>query len=123
MNKQKRKRELQDRRRRRSRRKMTGTPERPRLSVFRSLTNVYGQLIDDLDGRTLLSLSTLNAEVRSETGASAGNVRAAAILGRRLAEAARQKGIKAVVFDRGPYRYHGRIKALADAAREAGLSF
>src|SRR5262249_8670449 len=95
---------------------------RPRLSVFRSSKHIYAQLIDDNQGQTLVSASSLEKETRGtlKTGA---NVEAARAVGKRVAERAAAKGIKEVVFDRGGYLYHGRVKALADAAREAGLNF
>ena len=102
----------------RIRAKIQGTPERPRLNVYRSLNHIYAQVIDDTKGETLVSASTVAA--KSKTG---GNVMAAKEIGKQVAERAREKGIKKVVFDRGGYLYHGRIKALADAAREAGLEF
>ena len=102
----------------RIREKMSGTAERPRLNVYRSLNHIYTQLIDDAAGTTLASASTLQAKLK--TG---GNVAAAKELGKLIAEKAQEKGIKKVVFDRGGYLYHGRVKALADAAREAGLEF
>ena len=100
----------------RIRAKLSGTGERPRLNVYRSLNNIYAQLIDDEKGVTLVSAST----IKLKTG---GNVAAAREIGKTVAELAVQKGIKKVVFDRGGFLYHGRIKALADAAREAGLEF
>ena len=103
----------------RIRRKMLGTAERPRLNVYRSLNHIYAQIIDDLQGVTLVAASTAGGKGKT-TG---GNLAAAREVGRRLAEKAKAKGIKRVVFDRGGYLYHGRIKALADAAREAGLEF
>jgi large subunit ribosomal protein L18 len=102
----------------RIRRKLTGTTERPRLSVHRSLNHIYAQVIDDQTGETLVSASTL--ALKAKTG---GNVAAAKEIGKTIAEKAVEKGVKKVVFDRGGYLYHGRIKALADAAREAGLEF
>jgi len=102
----------------RIREKMAGTAERPRLNVYRSLNHIYAQIIDDQKGETLLSASTL--QLKSKTG---GNVAAAKEIGKAVAEKAVAKGIKKVVFDRGGYLYHGRVKALADAAREAGLEF
>lgn len=103
----------------RIRRRMQGTAERPRLAVFRSLAHIYVQLIDDRAGRTLASASS------NEKGSTVdgGNVAGAREIGRKVAERAREKGFTKVVFDRGGYLYHGRIKALADAAREAGLEF
>jgi large subunit ribosomal protein L18 len=100
----------------RIRAKLSGTGERPRLNVYRSLNHIYAQVIDDQKGVTLVSAST----IKLKTG---GNVAAAREIGKTVAELAVQKGIKKVVFDRGGYLYHGRIKALADAAREAGLEF
>ena len=102
----------------RIRQKMQGTAERPRLNVYRSLNHIYAQVIDDAKGETLLSASSLAA--KAKTG---GNVAAAKEVGKLVAERAIEKGIKRVVFDRGGYLYHGRIKALADAARAAGLEF
>ena len=102
----------------RIRRRMIGTAERPRLNVYRSLNHIYVQVIDDSQGVTLVSASTVAS--KAKTG---GNVAAAKEIGKLIAERAREKGISKVVFDRGGYLYHGRIKALADAAREAGLEF
>jgi large subunit ribosomal protein L18 len=102
----------------RIREKMSGTAQRPRLNVYRSLNHIYAQVIDDQKGETLVSASTI--EAKSKTG---GNVAAAKEIGKSIAEKAVAKGIKQVVFDRGGYLYHGRVKALADAAREAGLEF
>jgi len=102
----------------RIRAKLSGTGEQPRLNVYRSLNHIYAQVIDDQKGETLVSASTLQA--KSKTG---GNVAAAKEIGKTIAEQAVAKGIKRVVFDRGGFLYHGRIKALADAAREAGLEF
>ncbi len=105
----------------RIRKKMQGTAERPRLSVYRSLNNMFVQVIDDLHGKTLVSAST--AEGKKENRATGGNVAAAKAIGKVIAERAKAKGVSKVVFDRGGYIYHGRVKALADAAREAGLQF
>ena len=102
----------------RIRRRLAGTAERPRLNVYRSLNHIYAQVIDDAQGVTVVSASTVSAKVK--TG---GNVAAAKEVGKQIAERAKEKGISKVVFDRGGYLYHGRIKALADAAREAGLEF
>jgi len=102
----------------RIREKLAGTGARPRLNVYRSLNHIYAQVIDDQTGRTLASASSLAMKLK--TG---GNVAAAKEIGKAVAERAVEKGIKQVVFDRGGYLYHGRIKALADAAREAGLQF
>jgi large subunit ribosomal protein L18 len=102
----------------RIRRRLAGTSERPRLAVFRSVKHIYAQVIDDSQGRTVVSASS-----HEKTGTSGGNVAGAKAIGKLVAERAREKGIKAVVFDRGGYLYHGRVKALADSAREAGLEF
>jgi large subunit ribosomal protein L18 len=110
------------RRRRHVRRRITGTPERPRLTVFRSSKHIYAQLIDDLAGRTLACASTVAPELHSQF-AYGGNVKAAKAVGLRLAEVAKEKGIQKAAFDRGHYRYHGRVKALAEGAREGGLQF
>ncbi|MFE8703845.1 50S ribosomal protein L18 [Cytobacillus sp. FJAT-54145] len=104
----------------RVRSKLSGTAARPRLNVFRSSKHIYAQLIDDVNGVTLASASTLDKEVSLE---STGNVDAAVKVGELVAKRAVEKGVKAVVFDRGGYLYHGRVKALADAARESGLEF
>lgn len=104
--------------------KVVGTAERPRLVVFRSLRNTEGQLVDDLTRTTLLGLSTLGAEVRDVSVEGKNRkIELAFAAGKALAEKAREKGIEAVVFDRGGYRYHGRVKAFADGAREGGLKF
>ncbi|MGI8989833.1 MAG: 50S ribosomal protein L18 [Bryobacteraceae bacterium] len=105
----------------RIRKKLRGTPERPRLTVFRSVSHIYAQVIDDTKGQTLVSASTLAG--KSEGGKTGGNLAAAKEIGKAVAERAKEKGIQKVVFDRGGYIYHGRVKALADAAREAGLEF
>lgn len=110
------------RRHRRVRKKVVGTPERPRLCVFRSLKHIYAQIIDDTSNRTLVSASSVERTFR-ETGKSGGNVEGAALVGKIIAKRALEKGIKKVVFDRGGYLYHGRVKALADGAREGGLDF
>ncbi|HVU47736.1 MAG TPA: 50S ribosomal protein L18 [Terracidiphilus sp.] len=102
----------------RIREKLSGTTERPRLNVYRSLNHIYAQVIDDQKGETLAAVSSL--QLKLKTG---GNVAAAKEIGKAVAEKAVAKGIKRVVFDRGGYLYHGRVKALADAAREAGLEF
>jgi len=102
------------------RKRVVGLPSRPRLSVFRSARHMYAQVIDDLSGRTLASASTMENGSRETPG---GNKDAAVTIGKRIAERASAAGVKAVVFDRNGYRFHGRVKALADAAREAGLKF
>ena len=99
--------------------KISGTPERPRLNVFRSNANIYAQIIDDVNGVTLVSANTLEKEFEG----AAGNCEAAKKVGALLAERAKAKGIEEVVFDRGGYLYHGRVKALAEGAREGGLQF
>ena len=109
-------------RRERVRKKIQGTAERPRLNVFRSLQNIYAQIIDDEKGTTLVSISTLAPELKGKLPTS-NNTAAAAAVGELLAKKAMEAGIKQVVFDRAGYVYHGRIKALADAARAGGLEF
>ena len=106
----------------RVRKKVEGTQARPRLNVARSLNHIYAQIIDDVEGRTVVSASTLDKDLR-EAGKSGGNVEAAKAVGQLVAKRAQEKGVKLVVFDRGGYKYHGRVKALADAAREGGLEF
>jgi large subunit ribosomal protein L18 len=110
--------EIRQRIHNRIRAKLSGTTERPRLNVYRSLNHIYAQVIDDQKGETIVSASTLALKVK--TG---GNVAAAKEIGKTIAEKAVEKGVKKVVFDRGGFLYHGRIKALAEAAREAGLEF
>ena len=106
----------------RVRRKVQGTQERPRLCVFRSSKHIYAQIIEDSTGSTLVAVSTVSKDVCDDLKAS-GNVEAAKLIGKKIAERALAKNITQVVFDRNGFLYHGRIKALADAAREAGLSF
>jgi large subunit ribosomal protein L18 len=103
----------------RIRRKLSGSSERPRLAIFRSVAHIYAQVIDDSRGTTLVSASSVDKDAKTK----GGNVAAAKAIGKLVAERAKEKGIKSVVFDRGGYQYHGRVKALADAAREAGLEF
>lgn len=112
----------QARRRRhlRIRRKVIGTPDRPRLNVFRSSRHIYAQVIDDLNGRTLVSASSLDPELGLTEG---GNIEAARQVGALIGRRATARGLRRVVFDRGGFLYHGRVKALAEAAREAGLEF
>jgi large subunit ribosomal protein L18 len=120
MERQKAKSVRRDRRRVQLRRRIEGTPERPRLAVYRSLHHIYAQVIDDLAGKTLASASSRESKLGlSKTG----DVSAATAVGQALAERAKAGGVGKVVFDRGGFRYHGRIKALADAARKAGLEF
>ncbi len=109
------------RRHRRVRKKVSGDPERPRLNVYRSLNHIYAQIIDDTSQRTLVSASSLEKDLRGQV--DGGNVEGAKVVGRLIAERAKSAGIEAVRFDRGGYKYHGRVKSLADAAREAGLKF
>ncbi len=115
-------REARQRRHRRVRAKLSGTPERPRLTVFRSLDHIYAQVIDDAHGNTIVAASTLEPEVRTKLDGT-NKTREAQMVGQLVAQRARERGVGKVVFDRGGYLYHGRIKALADAAREAGLEF
>ena len=110
------------RRHRRIRKTVIGRPERPRLCVFRSLKHMYAQVVDDVAGKTLLTVSTLDQRIAKQLK-SRGNVKAAALLGQVVAEDAKTKGITRVVFDRGGYLYHGRVQALANAARAHGLEF
>lgn len=106
----------------RVRKKIRGSGDRPRLNVFRSAGHIYAQVIDDDQGRTLASASTVDKEIR-EQNRNGGNLAAARVVGSRIAERASRLGIKRVVYDRGGYLFHGRVKALADAAREGGLEF
>ncbi len=108
----------------RVRKRVRGNPERPRLNVYRSSNNIYAQIVDDLAGRTLAAASSLDSSLRSADNKSAGgNVQAARLVGALIAERAKAAGITKVVFDRGGYLYHGRVKGLADGARENGLDF
>lgn len=104
------------------RRRISGTPERPRLNIYRSLTHIYAQVIDDTTGMTLASASTIDRETRGDV-AELEKIEQAKVVGKKIAERAMANGVEQVVFDRGGNRYHGRVKALADAAREAGLKF
>jgi large subunit ribosomal protein L18 len=113
------KKEIRKRIHKRIRGKLSGTADRPRLAIFRSVAHIYAQVIDDGSGTTLASASTVDKTSKS----GGGNVAAAKTIGKLVAQRAQEKGIKQVVFDRGGYKYHGRVKALADAAREAGLEF
>lgn len=110
------------RRKRRIRKKISGVTSRPRLSVFRSARHIYAQIIDDSEGHTLVSASTLDPELRSESKAD-GKITKATEVGKLIAQRALAKGIKKVVFDRGGFIYHGRVKALAEGARKGGLEF
>jgi len=118
-----RKSQRRQRRKRRVRKAVFGTPDRPRLTVFRSHKNIGAQIIDDTAGRTLVAASSLDKATRKELSAGGGNRAAAVVVGSKLAERALQAGIKKVVFDRNGYAYHGRIKELAQAARKSGLEF
>jgi len=105
------------------RKKIVGTQERPRLSVRRSLNNIYVQIVDDTEGKTLCALSTMSPDLKDKVNNDGGNVKGAAILGLAIADLCKKKGVTKVVFDRAGYLYHGRVKALADAARKGGLEF
>jgi len=111
------------RRKRRVRKNVTGEADRPRLTVFRSLRHIYAQLVDDDNGVTLMSVSTLNKEVADQCQKGTANVEAAVLVGRELARKAMAVGIRQVCLDRNGYKYHGRVKAMAEAARKAGLLF
>jgi large subunit ribosomal protein L18 len=115
--------EARERRHRRVRKKVNGTPERPRLCVFRSVKHIYAQLFDDRSGKCLFTVSSLSEEVRNRVGEAKGKTATGTVVGKVIAEKALAAGIQAVAFDRGGYLYHGRVKALADGAREAGLKF
>jgi large subunit ribosomal protein L18 len=110
------------RRQRRVRKRIFGTPERPRLCIFRSSKHIYAQVVNDATGTTLASASTMDPEVKAQA-AYGGNKAAAAVVGKAVAERAKQAGIDKICFDRRSYKYHGRVQALADAARAAGLDF
>ncbi len=109
----------------RQRKRILGTKERPRLTVFRSVSHIYAQVIDDLSGQTLVSASTVDPKVKASLtkGVSGGNLKGAETIGKTIAERSIEKGITRVVFDRAGFLYHGRIRAVADAARKAGLEF
>jgi len=117
-----RKHELRQRRHERVRKKVAGTPQRPRLAVYRSEHHIYAQVIDDSVGQTVASASTMDKTLKGEVKYG-GNVEAAKKVGQLVAERAKEKGVTQVVFDRGGFAYHGRVAALADAAREGGLEF
>ncbi|MEM1331175.1 MAG: 50S ribosomal protein L18 [Planctomycetota bacterium] len=121
MNRNKLKQVRRSRRRTGQRKRIIGTPERPRLAIYRSLNHIYAQVIDDLAGVTIASASTRDKGFGTDV--STGNADAAKAVGKALAERAKSKGVETVVFDRGGFRYHGRVAAFADAAREGGLSF
>jgi large subunit ribosomal protein L18 len=122
MDRNKRKRLARERRHHRVRTRVIGTQERPRLNVFRSLRHIYAQVIDDRAGHTLVSASTVDPEVQSAARGKSKSEQAA-IVGKMVAERAVEVGVKKVIFDRGGYQYHGRVKVLAEAAREGGLEF
>ena len=109
----------------RQRKRITGTKQRPRLSVFRSVSHIYAQVIDDMTGQTLVSASSAEPSLKTAfpKGVRGGNLKGAEVIGKAIAERSVEKGIKRVVFDRGGFLYHGRIRAIADAARKAGLEF
>ncbi len=115
--------EARQKRKKRVRKRVRGTPERPRLSVFRSTRHIYAQIVDDANGKTLIECSSLSKELPSELKQKGGNKEGSAQVGALVAKRASEKGIKRVVFDRNGFLYHGRIKALADSAREHGLEF
>jgi large subunit ribosomal protein L18 len=109
----------------RQRKRIAGTPDRPRLRVFRSVSHIYAQVIDDLSGRTLVSASSIDPSLKDSFSkdVAGGNIKGAEAVGKTIAERSIEKGIKRVVFDRSGFLYHGRIRAVADAARKAGLEF
>ena len=107
----------------RVRSRVSGTSERPRLSIFRSNKYIYAQVIDDSTGKTLVAASSSQKPLREQLGNKLCSIEAAQLVGKTVAEQAKSSGLEKVCFDRGPYKYHGRVKALADAAREAGLDF
>jgi large subunit ribosomal protein L18 len=115
--------ESRQKRKKRVRRRLQGTSERPRLCVFRSAKHIYAQVIDDTTARTLLAVSSLSKEVKPQLQGKGGNKDGAAVIGGSIARRALEQGIKKVVFDRSGFLYHGRIKALAEAARQNGLEF
>lgn len=110
-------------RKKRVRKKIKGTPERPRLTVFKTATHIYAQIIEDSVGRTLVAASTISKDLKSKTKGISGNTKGAILVGESIGKKGRKRRIKKVVFDRNGFLYHGRVKALADAARENGLKF
>ncbi len=118
-----RKRQARLKRKQRVRKKIRGTSERPRLSVFKTARHIYAQLIDDSTGRTLVSASTLSKDLKSNVEGISGNIKGAKLVGEAIGKKGKAKGVRAIVFDRNSFPYHGRVKALADAAREMGLEF
>ncbi len=123
MNNSKVKIESRQRRRKQIRKKISGTTERPRLAVFRSLNHIYAQLIDDSTGKTIIMVSDLSKELKTGMKKGTSKIDKSKLVGKLIAEKAIENKIETVVFDRGGYRYHGRVKSLADSAREAGLKF
>ena len=115
--------EARQKRKKRIRKNLSGTIERPRLTVFRSTKNIYAQIIDDVNSKTMAEASSLSRDIRSQISGNGGNKEGALIIGRLIAERALEKGIKKVIFDRNGFLYHGRVKALAESAREHGLEF
>ena len=115
--------ETRQRRKIRVRKKVRGTAERPRLSVFRTSRHIYAQVIDDVAAKTLVGASSLKQDIRDKVKKQGGNKKGAAIVGEFIAKSAQEKGIKRVIFDRNGFLYHGRVKVLAEAAREDGLEF
>jgi large subunit ribosomal protein L18 len=114
---------LREKKKIRIRKKITGTAERPRLAVYRSLTQIYAQFIDDVQGVTIASASSLSKEIADEVKKATSKVEKAKVVGKLAAKVAKEKGLETVVFDRAGYQYHGRVKALAEGAREGGLKF
>jgi len=115
--------EGRDRRHKIIRKKIVGTPEKPRLSIYRSLSNTYVQLIDDTEGKTLAALSTNSPGLRDKVKKDGGNLKGAALLGTAVADLCKEKGITKIVFDRSGYAYHGKVKLLAETLRKGGLKF
>jgi len=123
MNKNSKKIQSRDRRRKQIRKKISGTAEQPRLSIYRSLNHIYAQLIDDFNQKSILTVSDLTKEVRAELNEKSTKTEKSKVVGKIVAKKALENNIETVVFDRGGYRYHGRVKTLAESAREAGLKF
>lgn len=123
MNKNKLKDQRRTKRHKRVRAMVTGTPSRPRLAIYKSLKHMHAQIIDDLAGRTIVSASSVEESAAGEAGGKTGNAKSAAAVGKLLADRAKKAGISQVAFDRGGFKFHGRVKALADAARAEGLKF
>lgn len=117
------KRENRLKRKKRVRKKIKGTPERPRLTVFRTAKHIYAQIVDDNNGRTLVATSTISQDFKSKAKGISGNIKGAILVGETIGKKGIEKGIKKIIFDRNGFLYHGRIKALADAARKSGLIF